>query len=146
MPTATMRGGLFQHNPFTLFFAGALAVLLFHQGAIAIFNVFGYAGPPFSYTKTQPWGVPLIWSFVFWGGVWGLLYGLAESRFPQGPAYFLAAFLFGAIFPVLVLWFVVFPLKHQPIAAGWNVTRMWVQVLIHGAWGLGLGILLKWRS
>src|ERR1700750_2744350 len=32
MPTATMRSGLFQHNPFTLFFAGALAVLLFHQG------------------------------------------------------------------------------------------------------------------
>lgn len=150
MATGVMRSGngvgLFRYNVITLFLCGAIAVIVFQHGAIAILNALGYAGPPFPYGKTQPWGVPQIWSFAFWGGIWGLVFGLVESRFPQGIGYYIAAFLFGAIFPVLVLWFVVFPLKGQPIAAGWNINRMWVQLVHHGAWGLGTAILLRWRG
>ena len=150
MSTGAMRSGagagLFRHNIVTLFLAGAIAVLLFQQGAIAILHAYGLAPAPFTYTRTQPLGVPQIWSFAFWGGIWGIVFGLAESRFPQGLFYYIAAFLFGAIFPVLVLWFIVFPLKGLPMAAGWNVNRMWVQMLHHGAWGLGTGILLRWRG
>jgi hypothetical protein len=138
--------GLFRYSPIVLFVAGALSVLVFQQGAGAIMNALGLAGPPFGYAATKPMGVPQIWSLAFWGGVWGIVYGAVEQRFPRGPAYYLAAFLFGAIVPTLVLWFVVFPLRGQPMAAGWNASRMIVQVIQHGAFGLGIALLLKWAA
>ena len=42
----------------------------------------------------------------------------------------------------LVLWFVVAPLKGQPVAGGFVPQRMLVTVLIHGAWGIGVGLLM----
>ena len=139
-------GGLFRYSPIVLFVAGAVSVIIFQHGAIAIMNALGYTGPPFGYAPTKPMGIPQIWSWAFWGGVWGLVYGALEQRFPKGPAYYLAAFLFGAILPTLVLWFVVFPLRGQPMAAGWNASRMIVQLIHHGAFGLGIALLLKWAS
>ena len=150
MATGLMRSdsgvGPFRYNIVTLFFAGAIAVIVFQHGAIAILNALGYAQPPFGYAKTQPWGVPQIWSFAFWGGIWGIVFGAIEQRFPEGPMYYVAAFLFGAIAPVLVLWFIVFPLRGQPVAAGWDVSRMIMQIIFHGCFGLGIGVLLRWRS
>jgi hypothetical protein len=139
-------GGLFRYHPLVLFIAGALAVLVFQHGTIAILNALGQAGPPFGYGATKPMGVPQIWSWAFWGGLWGIVYGAVEQRFPKGPTYYLAAFLFGAILPVLVLWFVVFPLRGQPMAAGWDAKRMIIQVIHHGAFGLGIALLIKWAS
>lgn len=149
MSSTTMSSttaGLFRHNILSLFVAGAISVIVFQHGSIAILNALGYAGQPFGYARTEPLGVPQIWSFAFWGGIWGIVFGAVESRFPEGPMYYVASFVFGAIFPVLVLWFIVFPLKGQPMAAGWDTTRMVVQVIHHGFWGLGTGILLKWRA
>jgi hypothetical protein len=90
--------------------------------------------------------VPLIWSYAFWGGVWGLVYGAVERYFPEGILYYVVAFLFGAIVVDLVLWFVVFPLKVRPMAAGWNATEMLKHVFVHGCFGLGLGLLLTYRD
>ena len=139
-------GGLFRYNPIVLFGAGALAVLLFQQGTVAILHAFGQAPPPFGYAASKPMGVPQIWSGAFWGGVWGIIYGALERRFPKGLAYYLTAFLFGATLPVLVLWFVVFPLRGQPMAAGLDAKRMIIHVILHGMFGLGIGLLLKWAS
>jgi hypothetical protein len=77
--------------------------------------------------------------------MWGIVFGAVEKYFPKEPIYWVAAFLFGAIFPSLVLWFVVFPLKGIPMAAGWDAGRMATHVLNHGAWGLGTALLLRWR-
>jgi len=144
--TSATGSGLFRHNVVSLFLAGAISVLVFQNGVIAILNALGYAPPPFGYARTQPFNIPQIWSFAFWGGVWGIVFGLAESKFPKGVGYYVAAFLFGAIFPVAVLWFIVLPLKGQPVAAAWDIKRMWVHIVHHGAWGLGTGILLRWRA
>jgi hypothetical protein len=57
--------------------------------------------------------------------------------------YYVCAFLFGAIGPTLVLWFMVFPIKGLPMAAGWNVQRMLMQVLAHGFFGLGVGVFVQ---
>jgi hypothetical protein len=147
MARAAPAAGLFRFNPITLFAAGFVSVLVFQMGAGAIMHALGYVpNPPFPYRATTPFGVPQTWSLAFWGGVWGLVFGLLEKRFPGGVFYYVAAFLFGAVLPILVLWFVVFPLRGQPIAAGWNVTRMITQVLSHGAYGLGVAILLRWRG
>jgi hypothetical protein len=145
--TAGAHASVFRYSIISCFAAGFISVLLFQMGAIAVLYALGYLpDPPFPYGGTQPLGVPRIWSFAFWGGIWGIVYGAIEQRFPEGPMYYVAAFLFGAIAPVLVLWFIVFPLKGLPVAAGWNVGRMIMQVFFHGCFGLGVGVLLRWRS
>src|SRR5688500_18293957 len=97
-------GGLLRHNVLVLFAAGFLSVLVFQAGFSAILHALGFIpNPPFGYGATKPLGVPAIWSFAFWGGVWGIVFGLVEKYFPQGPMYYVCAFLFGAIAPVLVL-------------------------------------------
>src|SRR5215831_8004368 len=124
---ADAHASVFRHSIVSCFAAGFISVLLFQMGAIAILNALGLVPfQPFGYAATKPLGVPQIWSFAFWGGIWGIVYG--------------------AIGPVLVLWFVVFPLRGQPVAAGWDVSRMIMQVIFHGCFGLGLGVLLRWRS
>jgi hypothetical protein len=107
------------------------------QGALAILNAAGFTpATPFSPARTWPLAVPQIWSWAFWGGVWGLAYGFFERWFPEKFfAYWLAAILFGAMFPTLVLWFVVFPLKGRPIAAGWDQARCHSP---HYPWGVGI--------
>jgi hypothetical protein len=46
------------------------------------------------------------------------------------------------IIAALVSWFVVAPLKGQPMAAGFAPVRMMISILINGAWGIGVGIIL----
>jgi hypothetical protein len=41
-----------------------------------------------------------------------------------------------------VLWFVVFPLKGQPVASGWALRSMLVVLVIHLVWGVGVGVIL----
>jgi hypothetical protein len=125
------------------FVAGFLAVLLFHQPVLALLTQIGFAkAAVYSFNATSPFGVPQVISISFWGGVWGILFAAIEHRFPRGGRYWLYAFLFGAIFPTLVAWFVVAPLKGLPVAGGWQASRMITGFVINGAWGLGTALLL----
>jgi hypothetical protein len=100
------------------FVAGAASVLLFHQGAFALLHALDLtARTPYSMQPTSPWGIPQIWSISFWGGVWGVVLAAALARLERGPLV-VAALVFGAILPTLVAWFVVAPLKGQPMAGG----------------------------
>ena len=92
---------------------------------------------------TKPFGVPAVISLAFWGGVWGILFGLIDNGFPRGAGYWLTAFLFGAILPTLVALLVVLPLKDQPIGGGWQTALLVTALLINGAWGVGTGLILK---
>ena len=139
-------GGLLSHDVLSLFAAGAIAVLVFHQGVITILHFLGLANQPFSFAPTKPFGVPAIWSHAFWGGLWGLAFGFAERWFPKGALYWLAAFLFGAVFPPLVVWFIVAPIKGGALGLGWVPSRMAIMVLIHGVWSLGTALILRWRD
>lgn len=147
VPSARWFGSWFRYSPVSLFAAGFISVLVFQQGALAILNAVGFTtATPFSGSRTWPLGVPQIWSFAFWGGVWGLIYGYFERWFPERFfSYWILAILFGAIAPTLVLWFIVFPLKGVAVAAGWDEIRMATHVMIHGAWGLGTALLLRYR-
>jgi len=125
------------------FIAGAVAVLIFHQGALAMLHSLGFAErAPYSMQATAPFGIPQVWSLACWGGVWGLILAAALRRW-DGPALVANATLFGAIVPTLVAWFVVAPLKHQPMAAGFVLSAMAVGVIVNAAWGLGTGIGLN---
>lgn len=125
------------------FLAGALAVPTVHQLTIFLLTQVGLLqGTIFSMRPVPPWSVPAILSLTFWGGVWGLVLGLAAFYAPRPWPLWLIGLLLGAIALPIVSWFVVAPLKAQPIAAGWNSTRMLISVLINGLWGLGAGLIL----
>jgi hypothetical protein len=124
------------------FVAGAISVLLFHQGAAALLHALDFTPrAPYSMNATAPFGVPQIWSIAFWGGAWGIVLAAALARL-HGAALVAAATLFGAILPTLVAWFLVAPLKGQPMAAGFVPAAMMIGPIVNAAWGLGTGLAL----
>ena len=123
------------------FVAGALAVPFFHQVMLALLYA-AHVSPraPFSMQATG-WGVPAFISLTFWGGVWGVVLA-AAFRDTGRPGFFAASTLFGAIFPTLVAWFVVLPLKGQPVGGGWKRAGIVTGLLVNAAWGLGTALFL----
>jgi len=122
------------------FISGAISVLLFHQGAAALLHALELTPrAPYSMNATAPFGVPQLWSIAFWGGVWGIVLAAALARL-RGAALVFAATLFGAVLPTLVAWFVVAPLKGQPMAAGFVPAAMLIGPIVNAAWGFGTGL------
>ena len=122
------------------FIAGALSVLIFHQGAVALLYGLGLTPrAPYAMTGTAPLGIPVVFSLAFWGGVWGVLLAATLGRGRGGPVIVWAT-VFGALFPTLVAWFVVSALKGQPAAAGFSPMAMAIGPIVNAAWGLGTGI------
>ncbi|HSN20294.1 MAG TPA: hypothetical protein VLS49_06440 [Usitatibacter sp.] len=129
------------------FLAGAISVPIFHQGAIALLNLLQLTHYPlYSTTATHPWGIPVIWSQVFWGGVWGLVFA-AFFMGLWGGALLVAGTLFGAFALSAVAWFVVAPIKGLGIAAGAVPMAMALGFIANAAWGFGtaLGLVLFGR-
>ena len=123
--------------------AGAAAVIVFHQSAAALLHALQLTPrAAYSVSPTPPFGIPQLWSLAFWGGVWGIVLAAALGRL-EGARLIVAATLFGAIAPTLVAWFVVAPLKGQPMAAGWAPAAMAIGPIVNAAWGLGTGIGLQ---
>jgi hypothetical protein len=128
------------------FMAGFLATLIFHQLTLAVLWAAGIApSGPFSMEATQPFGLPAVLSLAFWGGIWGIVYGLIDWSFPRR-AYWVMAFLFGAILPSLVALMVVLPLKGRPMGGGWHLPLLLTAFLINGVWGIGTGLFLRTLS
>jgi hypothetical protein len=122
------------------FISGAVSVLLFHQGAAALLHALELtARAPYSMQPTRPWGIPQLWSIAFWGGLWGVLLAATLARL-EGARLVLSALVFGAVLPTLVAWFIVAPLKGQPMAGGLVPMAMAAALILNGAWGLGTGI------
>jgi hypothetical protein len=127
------------------FVAGALAVLIFHQGVVAIFYL-ATGGPrvPYSLAPTDPLGVPAVLSSAFFGGLWGaLMLSVFADRFERRRAQALAGLLFGAVLPSAVALFLVFPLKGKPLAGGWDASLIGFALLVNGAWGIGTVLLAR---
>ena len=124
------------------FAAAAASVLTFHQGTWALLHAAGLMPPaPYPTDPVPPFGVPRIANFCFWAGLYGAAFGLALPRLPpRAPMWLLGLGL--GLLATLVLWFVVAPLKGQPMAGGFVSQRMLVTVLIHAVWGIGVGLIL----
>jgi hypothetical protein len=87
--------------------------------------------------------VPAVMSLAFWGGVWGIaIWPLL--RHAAGSAYWLRALLIGAVGPSAVALFVVFPLKGMGVAGGWDPKIIVGALILNGAWGLGVALLMSW--
>src|SRR5690349_8055843 len=127
------------------FVAGFLSVLTFQSGLIAILYALG-AIPfaPWRMTPVPPFGVPQSLSAAFWGGLWGVAYALLEPRLTGRLGWWPGGLAFGAVLPVLALWFVVLPLKGQPIGGGFApLSRVLLTVVIHAVFGLGTAIIFR---
>jgi hypothetical protein len=126
------------------FVAGFLAVLVLHQPMLSLLHALGLT-PARAYAmgRTVPLGVPQVISSAFWGGIWGMIFVSLGARPGRGPRQYAASVLFGAVVLTCVAWFIVAPLKGQPIAAGAHPSRMVIGPLVNGARGLGLALLLN---
>jgi hypothetical protein len=124
------------------FIAGFLATLIFHQGALAVMHELGWTDrAAYGLTSTPPFGVPAVFSLSFWGGVWGILLALFLGTRKTG--WYVRALIFGALLPTAVAFFVVAPLKDQPIAAGWDPKLIVGALILNGLWGLGTAAIYR---
>jgi hypothetical protein len=122
------------------FVAAAISVLIFHQGMWALLYAAGsMPRPPYPTNPIPPFGVPLIVDLCFWGGLYGVVFGLLRPRF-TAPLW-LCGLIMGII-AALVGMFIVAPIKGLPIANGWVISAIVRSLLINGAWGLGVGLIL----
>src|SRR5262249_32009514 len=125
------------------FIAGALAVLVFHQGMYVLIqyldaNVDAFKqagsplrGTPFNTASGPLWPellkalnqpavtLPVIVNQSIWGGLWGILFAFLVDHIPTGPT-FIRALVFAFIFPSLLGWWLLVPLINgtPPILGG----------------------------
>jgi hypothetical protein len=120
--------------------AAALSVMTFHQGMVALLHGVGMlATAPYQTTPVPPFGVPRIVNLCFWGGLYGIAFGLLLPRLAWPP--WLCGLLMGVIAGLVGL-FVVAAIKGQPLAGGWDPMAIARSLLINACWGLGVGIIL----
>lgn len=129
------------------FVAGALAVLTFHQGMVELLYLAGLVPRmAFRVAPVPPFGVPLVLSLTFWGGLYGAVFAALIPRL-RAPLW-LCGIGLGCVAALIAL-FVVAPLKgHAPAYGGaiWPIAKTFI---LTGAWGLGVGLifpLLRPRS
>ena len=84
--------------------------------------------------------IPVVVSKAFWGGLWGLVLTSILMHL-DGMSYWAAWIVLGAVALTAVAFFVVPPLKGQPIPALWP--RFFVGLALNGAWGFGTALLLR---
>ena len=125
------------------FIAASLSVLIFHQAmweALHLLALPGLGMPaPYPIEPTAPLGVPRILSLCFWGGLYGIVFGLVLPRL-TAPLWLCGLGL--GIIAALVGLLVVPAIKGLPIGGGWVVLNWVRSFLINGSWGIGVGLIL----
>lgn len=133
------------------FIAGALAVLIFHQGMYVAMQYFGLPlrGAPWSMAPdAAAFGMPRVLNQAFWGGLWGIVFAYVIEYLAIGPNW-LRGLVFGMIFPMLLgSWIIVALIKGQPMFSnamakgGFDIMALRNGFLLNGiAFGIGLGLL-----
>lgn len=125
------------------FIAGFISTLVFHQGLYwALYQAGTLPQPPWNMSPVPPLGVPAVVSLAFWGGVWGIALWLLVRRY-FGVRHWVMAFALGALLPSLVALAIVFPLKGGEFMAGWDPRILVGALLLNGAWGFGVALVMK---
>jgi hypothetical protein len=125
------------------FAAGFLATLIFHQGLWWVFTQLGIIPlnrPAWTVDPVPPFGVPSVLSKAFWGGLWGLVLVVILGHL-EGASYWVAWIVVGALALTAVAFFVVPPLKGQPMQE--MGPRFLTGLAVNGAWGFGTALLLR---
>ena len=125
------------------FLVGALAMLTFHQSAAGLFHAAGmFVVAPFDLELRGPLRLPGVLVGAFWSGVWGVVFlWLCLPRLRRRMPGWVAGLLFGFLVPVAFLFYVVAPLKGQPLAFDQDWGSMLRIALAHAFWGLGMVLI-----
>ena len=125
------------------FIAAALSVVTFHAAMWELLHLLAIPGltmpAPYPMDLVAPLGVPRIVSLCFWGGLYGIVFGLMLPRL-TGPLW-----LWGLALGVLAMavgLFIVPLFKGGPVGGGWDMMRWLRSLLINGFWGLGVALIL----
>jgi hypothetical protein len=132
------------------FVAGALAVLIFHQGMYVLMQQMGLPlrGAPFNMSPNQAaFGLPVLVNQMFWGGLWGIAFAWVIDALP-GPNW-LRGLIFGCLGPILLGGFILVAyFKQQPYfggafdKGGFNPMAWRNTFLLNGVgFGIGLGLI-----
>jgi len=125
------------------FIAGFVSTLVIHQGVLALLYLAGAdARAPYDLRAVPPLALPAVISLAFWGGVWGAAIW-SVLKHVGGAAYWVWAVVIGAIGPSAIALFIVYPLKGMSLADGWDPKLVGTALLLNGAWGLGLALLMR---
>ena len=81
--------------------------------------------------------MPSVISKASWGGVWGAVLAPLLSRL-RGGAYWAGWIIIAAIALPLVAFFVVPPIKGEPVSELWP--RFLVSMVLNGSWGFGTAL------
>jgi hypothetical protein len=127
------------------FIAGALAVLLFHQGMVGLLYLLGsIPNPPWN-LGTMRGGllpIPVLVNQMFWGGLWGMGFAVLWPMIPVGAAWLRGA-VYGLLGPFLLGNGLLVPFfKGGAYFWGGQPQRMLIGSLIGAAFGAGLGLIL----
>jgi len=123
---------------------GFLSVLVFSSGTLALYQAAGAPVPfaAWNMAPVPPFGVPQTLSAAFFGGLWGVVYAVVEPWLTARLGWLAGGVLYGAV-PLSALWFIVFPLKGIPVAAGFTPFGVQQGIVLHAVFGLGLAIFFR---
>jgi hypothetical protein len=119
--------------------AAALSMLLFHQTTLQVFFWLGLApSAAFGLGVVPPFGVPQVVSGCFWAALVGGVYGAIVRR-PARRIWRSGAAL--GLCGLLLVWFLVLPLKGQAVAFGWQTLALIRSATASLMWGLGVALI-----
>jgi hypothetical protein len=113
-------------------FQGALGTLFYAAGAVP--------GLVWSLDPTGPLAVPATLNNMFWDGLWGMLYALAEPRLSARLGRAGGGIALG-LASLSVFWLVVLPLKGMGIGGGLPAAELAVDLAFDLTFGLGSALL-----
>jgi hypothetical protein len=126
------------------FIAGALSVLIFHQGMVLILHLMKQV-PNFPWNiatfRGGPIPVPVIVNQMFWGGLWGVGFAALGGLIPIAHSI-LRGVVYGLLGPMLLGNGILVPFfRKTPYFWNFDPTRMVISALIAGAFGAGIAII-----
>ena len=130
------------------FIAAAIAVVTVHQAMYLVVGQLGLAKiDAWSMKGVAPYGVPAVLNGMFWGGLWGILFGLIHDKLPGGMMW-LKGLIYGLLILVLSNWLLlplikgnIFGVPNQVLFAGGDTKRLMAGVIILGGFGAALGLI-----
>jgi len=94
--------------------------------------------PAFPTAPVPPFGVPRIYDFCFWGGLYGAAFGVAFPRLPARGRW-IQGLILGLVAESGAL-FLVPLIKGLPLAFGGATGVILISTLINATWGIGVGL------